>query len=264
MAHQDNRYSSKQSFGATTIYRDLNLLSKRLDDIRSQNKKSIVVFRGLPGSDKSHLAEALNGVELFQLTKYLDHDADDKPIYTSENVKKAHLEMRKDIVRLLRNTKNTVPIVVDAPHVYMWELKYYRVQACQYHTEFMVYECRTLFSKTTEVRMAQLAEININNMVTELIQWLTDQNNGDKLSPSQKNLLTQLTTENASTALATTKAKNNSFCPTILLNIQLAGWLTKRSTDNVYMDQVWTMLDEWEEITSDANVWKATTPAWGY
>lgn len=264
MAQQDTRYPPQQKFGVTTVYRDLDLLKKHINDVKKQNVKSLIVIRGLPGSGKTYVSDSLEGVELFRLTDYLPHDNDDKVMYTSDAMKQSHLKMRKDILRLLRNPKNTTPIVVDAPHVYLWELKFYRVQACQYHTQFMVYECRTLFSRNSEERTKQLADININQILTDIITWLLDQSKKNKLYPSQKQLLNYLIMPNAVQKLSNMKPKTNSFCPSVLLNIQLAAWLTSRSPNNIYMDLVWNMLDEWEEITNDTVLWKCSTPTWGY
>ena len=185
-------------------------------------------------------------------------------MYTSESIKKGHTNMRIDIIRHLRDSKNLTPIVVDAPHVYLWELKYYRVQSSQFNTKFIVFECRTLFSKDNEIRSKQLEDINVVKIITDIIEWLKAQPNQNKMLQSQKELLAHLTIPNAVTTLTTMPPKNNSFCPNMLLNIQLAAWLTSRSPNNIYMDLVWNYLDEWEEISNDTELWKCNTPQWGY
>lgn len=253
-------FPSNQVFGLTTIYRDINLLKERLEKVREQKSKSIVVFRGLPGSDKSNLVNSLDNVNVFSLTNYLGKN--NNSVYSTDDIKKAHTNMRRDIINLLNNEKSLNPIIVDAPHSYLWELKYYRVQSAQHLTQFIVFECRTLFSKNNEIRTKQLADCNINIMIPELIERLS-QSPKDKLLPSQTKLLYYLTRPNAVKVLENTKSQNNSFCPTVLLNIQLTAWLTSR-TNNINMETIWNMLSEWEEITNDTELWKCKTPTWGY
>lgn len=259
MAHQDNRFPGFKRLNVTELYRDLNKFEER---VKKQSTRSLVVLRGLPGSGKTDIANKFTDAEIFHLDDYIPKGKDDLPIYDMANIKLGNLAIRKKINKLLK-TKFNKPIVVNAPHVYLWELKYFKAIACQSNIPLIIYEARTLFSKEAETRAKQLDEININEMIGEVRKWLAVQRKKTVLLETQQRLLDHLHSGKPE-ELGKKKDKTNSFCPNILLNIQLAAWLTKRCKQNVFMDTIWHFIQEWEEIQSEESMWKVKTPKWGW
>lgn len=259
MAHQDDRFPVFTRFNVTEVYRDLDKFKERVKGL----KRSIIVLRGLPGTGKTEIANTLPG-KVFNIADYISEDeSGNKHAYTLDNVKKAHLTLRKTIKKLLLDPKFNEPIVVSAPHSYLWELKYYKAISNQNRAPFVIYECRTLFSKENEVCAEQLKEVDINKMIGDIIKWLGTQKQKDLL-PAQRDLVKYLTAPNAIKASQSQKPTNNSFCPTVFLNIQYAAWLTHRCKHNIFMDVVWHYIQEWEEITDEATIFKSNTPRWGW
>jgi hypothetical protein len=271
MAHQDTRVPDFRKFNTTNIYGNLD---KFLEKVKSLKQKAVVIIRGLPGTGKTKLANSLKEYgEVFHMKDYLptpsvtvaeDGTETQRVVYTIDNMRKAHLSMRHDINRLVTNPKFNKPIIVSAPHVYVWELKYYSAIANQNSCPFVIYECRTLFAKDSTKRAEQLNEFNINDMISQQIQWLTKYKSMSPLLSAQDELLKYLTMPNAAKKLASIKSKNNSFCPNVLLNIQLAAWLTHQCEIPLYMDTVWQFMDEWHEITSQREFYQCRTPRWGW
>lgn len=261
---QDTRLPTHQTFNTTQIFRNEALLQAEINKLVQKKQKGLVILRGLPGSGKTEFARKLSNVIIFSVTSFLAKDEDGKLLYTTESIRKAHQKMKKEIEWTLKTTKSCDPIVVDAPHVYLWELKYYRIQAQQLGYKFMIYEVRTLLPHDATERQQLLNDININKMIGEIVVWLQTQKKRNNLLPSQMKLLSYLTMDNAVEVLKETKSSNDSFMPTILLNIQLVAWLTARSPNGIYMDMVWNMLSEWEEVTSDDDIWRHGSPKWGW
>jgi hypothetical protein len=271
MAYQDTRIPAFRRFNVTNVFGNLEQF---LTKVKGLNQKAVVVIRGLPGSGKTQIANSLKDhAVIFNMKDYLptppvtvgeDGTETLKIVYTIDNVKKAHISMRRDINHLVSNPKFNKPIVVSAPHVYAWELKYYLAITNQNQCPFIIYECRTLFSKDSVERSKQLNEFNINKMITEQIQWLTKYKSISQLLPEQNELLKHLTTPNATQKLESIKSKNNSFCPNVLMNIQLASWLTHRCEVPIYMDTIWQFMNEWYEITNERDILKSSTPRWGW
>ena len=264
MAHQDTRFlTPKEAFknlNGTQLHRDLTRLKESVNKL---SNKSLVVLRGLPGSGKAEIAKQFPDADVFNVFDYLPVDKEDKSICDMPNLKQAHLKMRKQILKLLKDQKFRGTIVVNAPHVYLWELKFYRAQAWQYKVPLLIYEARTLFSKESEERAKQLADININEKIVELRAWLDTQKERGNLLDTQKRLVQLLHCPNPGEKL-NIKDKTSSFCPTVLLNIQLAAWLSHRCEQDVFMDIVWHFIQEWQEITNDESLWKNETPKWGW
>jgi hypothetical protein len=271
MSYQDTRVPPFRRFNTTNIYGNLD---KFREKVKGLKQKSVVVIRGLPGTGKTKLADSLSEYgPVFHMRNYLpppsvniaeDGSETQKIVYTIDNIKKAHMSMRQDIKRLIANPKFNKPIIVSAPHVYVWELKFYLAVTNQNRCPFVIYECRTLFSNDATKRAEQLSEFNINEMIGEQIQWLAKYKSMSPLLSAQDELLKYLTMPNATKKLANTKSKNNCFCPNVLLNIQLAAWLTHQCEVPIYMDTVWQFIDEWHEITSERELYQCRTPRWGW
>lgn len=263
MAHQDNRLPAFEKHNVTEIYRDQEKLVER---VKGLQKGGLIVLRGLPGSGKTKILNKLKETidcETFNMVDYLPETTGDTPTpYTVDNVKKAHQLIRKKIKKMITNSKSIKPIVVSAPHVYLWELKYYKVISCQLRMPYIIYECRTLFSKKNEERIKQLSEFDISKMINDVKEWLAGQKN--KLLPAQVELLNYLSSPNAVKLSQSKKPVNNSFCPSVFLNIQLAAWLTNRCEHNIFMDLVWQYIVEWEEIKNEESMYKSITPRWGW
>lgn len=264
MAHQDSRFlTPKEAFkrlNVTELHRDLSRFTEK---VKSLTGKSLVVLRGLPGSDKTQIAKELPNVTVFNMFEYLPTDKEDNTNYNMANFKVAHQKMRKGISKLIDDPKFKGTILVNAPHVYLWELKYYKAKACQKKMPLIIYEARTLFSKETEERTKQLADINIGDKITELRTWLDTQKERGNFLDTQKRLLAFLYTQNPAKQL-NVKDKTNSFCPSVLLNIQLAAWLSSRCEQNVFMDIIWHLMQEWQEIITEDSMWRTKTPRWGW
>lgn len=258
MAHQDDRFPAFVQHNVTEVYRDLDKFKDRVSKLK---KGGIVVIRGLPGTGKTEIANSLKGV-VFHVTDFFPRDEEgNEQAYTLDNIKIAHLALRRKIKNLLYDTKFNDTIIVSAPHAYLWELKYYKAISCQSRLPFIIYECRTLFSKDSEIRAEQLKEANIGPMIDQIIVWLKKQT--DNL-PAQKELLKILTTPNGVQVAMKQKPKNNSFCPSVFLNVQYACWLTFQCKHNIFMDVVWHYINEWEEIKDEPSMFKANTPHWGW
>ena len=260
MAHQDNRFPAFKRLNVTELYRDLNKFEER---VKNQTTRSVIVIRGLPGSGKTDIANKFTDAEIFHLDDYMPKGKDGTPTYDMSNIKQGNLAIRKSINKLLK-TKFNKPIVVNAPHVYLWELKYFKAITCQSKIPFIIYEARTLFSKDNETRVQELDEIKVNDTVIELRKWLAGHKNKASLLETQRRLLSHLCSKNPNEELGKKKDKTNSFCPTILLNIQYSAWLAHRCKQNIFMDTVWHFVQEWEEIENEESMWKSKTPRWGW
>lgn len=261
MAYQDDRLPSFVKHNVTEVYRDLDKFQTRVKELK---KRAVVVMRGLPGTGKTKIAEELQTGKVIKLTDFFDDNMEgNKKAYTIDNVKKAHIAMRKHLKYLFLNPKMNDVVIIVAPHVYMWELKYYKAITNQMNVPFIIYECRTLFSKDNKVRFEQLKDVNVGNTVTEITEWLKGQKPNDLL-PAQKELLNVLLSPNPIDKAKTQKASNNSFCPTVLLNIQYATWLTRRCEHNIFMDVIYHYMMEWNEIIDEATMYKCNTPRWGW
>jgi hypothetical protein len=259
----DTRYKQIEKFELTTVIRSPELLAKELKNLSNNGKYALVVMRGLPASGSSEVASQLGDtVDVYSLTDYLPKNKNGDCIY--ENIKNASINMRKDVVRAL-SKKHSRHIVVDAPHIYLWELKYYRVQSYQLGgIPFYVYEHRVVLPAKVEERVALLKEAKVTELIQDATKWLVEQKAKTKMLPNQLQLIEYLTTPDAVTKLSTIPSKTKSFLPTVLLNIQLAAYLTSKSANSVFLDLVWNYMEEWQEIVSDRHLWSFPTPKWGY
>lgn len=243
-----------QKLNSTNLYRDETLFLEFLKNLSDQ--KHLIVVRGLPGSSQSNIIDSLNdSMFLLDINKYLEKH--------NQNQRLAHQSMRRDLVKELKS-KDKTPIVVMAPHVFIWELKYYRVQSFQCKCPFTIYESRPSLPENPEELEKLLTDININSLIGETYKILS-QKNEKELWPSQRKLLKNLSLPNAVATLKQLKTTNPSFEKTELKNIQLCALLTSQmqpATNTI--DSVWNALSEWEEITDDTSMWKSETPSWGW
>lgn len=261
MAHQDTRFPAYKHLNVTELYRDLNKFEER---VKQQTTLALIVLRGLPGNDTNSITSKFPDAEVFNIDDFLTRTKDGKIIYNIDHIRTAHSLMRKQINKLLFNSKFNKPIIVNAPHSYLWELKYYKAKACQGNMPFIIYEARTLFSTDKDIRLQQLADINVPQIIGNVKTWLIDLKKKSPLLATQEQLLKHLSSTDPVKELGQRKDKTNSFCPSILLNIQLAAWLSSRCEDYIFMDIIWHFMQEWEEITNEESIWKADTPKWGW
>lgn len=259
----DTRYKKIEKLDVTTVIRCPDLLTTELKKLYDNGKYSLVVMRGLPSTGNSEIANKLGGMaDVFSLSDYLPKNKNGECIY--ENIKSASINMRKDVVKALLK-KHSRHIVVEAPHIYLWEIKYYRIQSYQLGgIPFYIYEQRIVLPVNSEERALLLKNANITQLIQEATKWLVEQKSKTKMLPNQLQLIEYLTTPDAVNKLSTIPSKTKSFLPTVLLNIQLAAYLTSKSPDNVFLDLVWNYMEEWQEIESDRHLWTFPTPKWGY